>query len=539
MCPVTPNLDEYSTQPLPTPSSTYENIKSCGRINYDTGQGVFTYIISLDSSLNIVTFKYNTYFVPDRFIIELDDTIVVDTGYVGDATYNESLIDIGLPSTSGVGQGSVTFANPKRASVAYLTVYAPLPNSSWSYLVECASPAVTPSNTQTITFTATNTPFSTPTPTVTPITDIISCGTYSKTGAGKYTYRIIPNFSAGVFSIAYNTYSIPDKFTITHGLKTYTTGFVGDAAYNIDLEALGLPSVSGSGQGIFTFNIEKNVATFLVVDAPLPGTVFSFTVICPTPTPTITRTPLNTPSNTTTPTPEPTPFKTPTPQPTTTPTDTPASTPCPTTTPTRTPTYTPTPSYTRTPAGTPASTPAGTPAGTPARTPATTPAAPAPSKPACGRVGGNSTTSVYTRMAIPVIVDPGTDFTTQFNIDIGRNCCPDDGFGATEKRYWGIWPESSVGSHVGIGAWHEVDDTVNKIAGSNSDIGAPNGPPIGGGPDLLHWPSAGSPIIDGDGSKYLGSAAFLVMCKSDTSPDPTLFVNPGAIQVLGPASRLP
>ena len=351
MCPVTPNLDEYSTQPLPTPTPTYENIKSCGRVNNGTGQGVFTYAIRLDNSPKTVTFKYNTYSIPDRFIIELDDSIVADTGYVGDTSYDESLAALGLPSTSGIGQGSITFLNPKNISIAYLTVYAPLPNSSWSFFVECATPAVTPSNTQTITYTATPSQSLTPTPTATPVTNIVACGTYSESGPGRYTYRIIPAFSAGTFSIAYNTYSIPDKFTVTHGSKTYTTGFVGDTSYNSDLEALGLPSVSGPGIGSFTFAIEKNVATFLVVDAPLTGTVFSFTVICPTPTPTITGTPLNTPSNTTTPTPEPTPFKTSTPRPTSSPTNTPQRTPCPTSSPTNTNTSSQTPTSTSPPMG--------------------------------------------------------------------------------------------------------------------------------------------------------------------------------------------
>ena len=509
MCPSTPNLDEYNTQPLPTPSSTYENIKSCGRTNYDTGQGVFTYAIKLDSSPSTVVFKYNTYFVPDRFIIELDDTIVVDTGYVGDATYDESLVDIGLPATSGIGQGSVTFANPKSISVAYLTVYAPLPNSSWSYLVECAAPAVTPSNTQTITYTATHTPPPTPTPTATPIADIIACGTYSKTGAGKYTYRIIPNFSTGVFSIAYNTYSIPDKFTIIHGSKTYTTGFVGDASYNVDLEALGLPSVSGPSQGIFTFNIEKNVATFLVVDAPLTGTVFSFTVICPTPTPTITGTPLNTPSNTKTPTPEPTPFKTPTPQPTTTPTDTPASTPCPTTTPTNTASLTNTASHT--PSRTPSPTPPTTPLATPTQTPGP-----------CGLVRG-TTGGTYNRVVVPLTLGGGVDISPQLNTDLGRNCCPGTS-GTPELRYWTLAIESSSrGGHAAIGEWYEVDDTVNRITGSRSDVGATDGPPVGlVGISTIHFIAAGSGLLDGE-AKYDGEGAFIVVCESD-SPDDSVIV---------------
>lgn len=342
MCPVTQNLDEYSTQPLPTPTPTYENIKSCGRINNDTGQGVFTYAIKIDSSPSTVKFNYNTYFVPDRFIIELDDSIVVDTGYVGDTSYDESLISLGLPATSGGGQGSVTFNNPKRLSVAYLTVYAPLPNSSWSYIIECVAPALTPTNTQTITYTSTHTPGVTPTPTVTAVTDVITCGTYSRDRPGKYTYRIVPNSTTGMFSIAYNTYTIPDKFTVTHGTKTYTTGFVGDASYNSELESLGYPAVSGPSTGIFTFAIEKNVDTLLVVDAPLTGTVFSFTVICPTPTPSISGTPLNTPTHTRTPTPEPTPFKTPSMRPTSTPTLTPKTTDCPTPTPSVTTTLTPT-----------------------------------------------------------------------------------------------------------------------------------------------------------------------------------------------------
>ena len=240
--------------------------------------------------------------------------------------------------------------------------------------------------------------------------------------------------------------------------------------------------------------------------------MFSFTVICPTPTPTITGTPLNTPSNTKTPTPEPTPFKTPTPQPTTTPTDTPASTPCPTTTPTNTASLTNTASHT--PSRTPTPTPTPTPPATPTQTPGP-----------CGLVRG-TTGGTYNRVVVSLTLGGGVDISPQLNTDLGRNCCPGTGpfgSGTPELRYWALAIEkSSWGGHPAIGPWYEVDDTVNRITGSRSDVGATDGPPAGGSSSRIHFVAAGSGILDGE-AKYDGDGAFIVVCKSD-SPDDTVMV---------------
>lgn len=345
----------------PTCTPTGDFIDDCGRVLRGSGTGIFVYTIQINNGLGPISLNYNTFSIPDRFVVEFDGVIVIDTGYVGDASYNGDLTALSLPTVTGPGKGKATFLKTTGTETLTVTVYAPLAGTVWEFEVQCASietptPTKTPTQTPTPTKTpdgtptSTATPTSTPTPTVTetptctptvtptatPNVITVICGqTIRRSGAGTYLFSINNNIHpGGPITIYYNTYTIPDQFILTqNNIVLADTGFVGDASYDADLAAIGLPRVSGPGNGSITYTSIKGVDALLQVFAPLAGTIFEFTVQCvpPTPTPTQTVTPTSnptpTPTSTCTPTQTPTPTVTPTVTPTnTTPPVTPSST---------------------------------------------------------------------------------------------------------------------------------------------------------------------------------------------------------------------
>ena len=197
---------------------------------------------------------------------------------------------------------------------------------------------------------------------------------------GTFIYNINYGPNVGDINIEYNSFSIPDRFTLNWNGISATTGFVGDSTYNSQLTALGYPSVSSTtSSGILSVaktSAEPQYAT-LTVEGPLVGTAWYIKSNCisePLPVPTSTPIPTFIPPPTPPPTPTYTPTPTPTPTYTPTPTPTYTPTPTPTYTPTPTPTYTPTPTpYTPTPTPTPPYTPTPTPPYTPTPTPPYTP----------------------------------------------------------------------------------------------------------------------------------------------------------------------
>ena len=368
----TPTLTRTPTvTPTVTPTSKREY--RCGELIRGAGTGTFTYTVNVHNGRGMTNFTYNTFSVPDKFEIRYNENIVVDTGYVGDASYNNDLSLLSLPEVSGPPRGVQSFNKNDNSEVAFITVYAPLPGTVWEFRLDCLpiievtktptptptiTPTITPTSTVTSTITPTPTvtrtsnatptptPTNTVTPTLTPLARTIYCGdSFDVTGAGTYSYRIVNN--RGTTTITYNTHSIPDRFTLRmNDIVIRDTGFVGDASYNETLINLGYPVVSGPSQGQIVYESSSTQDGILVVEAPIPGTVFSFHVMCTSPTPTPTLTPTKTPT--------PTPTKTATPTPTLTPTTTftPTVTKTPTVTRTSTKTPTITPTVTKTPTST-------------------------------------------------------------------------------------------------------------------------------------------------------------------------------------------
>lgn len=202
---------------------------------------------------------------------------------------------------------------------------------------ECPSGTPTPTPTQT----PTPTPFGIFTSATTCNELIQSSSWVGSGGRGIFTITADTGTLTGTTILEFNAYSIPDRWEVVwNGVTVIDTGFRGDTSYDSQLNALGYPSVTGSGYGTMSF--VKSATTpsevIITVTAPLDGTAWDAILGCPgDPAPTPTPTPTETP--TPTPTPTPTISETPTPTPTPTISQTPTQTPTPTVTPTLTPGY--------------------------------------------------------------------------------------------------------------------------------------------------------------------------------------------------------
>jgi len=138
-----------------------------------------TTIINLGSDIGSVSLQFNASDSPDRFTVEFDGAVVIDTGYRGNTSYqgelNSALAALGQPLAriTPPDSGVVSFTKSNAFPTAILKVYSPLNPAAWTAIVSCVS-AVTPVPTATPTPTPTALPITptptaaTPTPTATP-----------------------------------------------------------------------------------------------------------------------------------------------------------------------------------------------------------------------------------------------------------------------------------------------------------------------------------------------------------------------------------
>jgi hypothetical protein len=154
--------------PTPTPTSTSANNIPCGTSSSFSGAVAYptTQSVTLGTDTGTVVLNYNAQTVPDRFIVEWNSNVVIDTGYRGGSQYDfgggsrsaftSSLTgDIdpitlntypdfatypndGYPRILGPGLGTTSFvknlANPTSVTV---NVYGPMPTTQWSYTLNC------------------------------------------------------------------------------------------------------------------------------------------------------------------------------------------------------------------------------------------------------------------------------------------------------------------------------------------------------------------------------------------------------------------
>ena len=108
-------------------------------------------IIDLGTDTGEVWMRYDSYNIPDRFILEWDGEEKIDTGWVGDygnsinaTKYIDALKDHDPSLTiSGIGQGTISFNKNKREPiVAKLIVHCPLFTTGWRVKIGCPGKGV-------------------------------------------------------------------------------------------------------------------------------------------------------------------------------------------------------------------------------------------------------------------------------------------------------------------------------------------------------------------------------------------------------------
>jgi hypothetical protein len=125
-----------------------KSVKCGGRVeNRSFASGRYVVRVDLGTLMGEVTFRSNANSVPDRFIVEWDNNVVVDTGYRGAARYQGELTNVlkssGLPIEQIItgGKSTFTFEKTKETpSVATVTILAPLNDTAWDFYVECPRP---------------------------------------------------------------------------------------------------------------------------------------------------------------------------------------------------------------------------------------------------------------------------------------------------------------------------------------------------------------------------------------------------------------
>ena len=144
-----------------------------GGISYPTTQSVI-----LGTTTGNTSLLYDAQSVPDRFIVEWNSSVVIDTGYRGGASYDfgggsrlsftnslngqfdpitltsypdlTNFPDDGYPRILGSGLGSTSFLKDLANDTSVIIkIYAPMEGTVWSYTLNC--PGVSPTTTSTTT----------------------------------------------------------------------------------------------------------------------------------------------------------------------------------------------------------------------------------------------------------------------------------------------------------------------------------------------------------------------------------------------------
>ena len=379
------------------------------------GRGYFEYTIQLGFGTGNVSFTYNAYSVPDQFQVYYNGSLVIDTGFRGDASYNAQLNALGYPNVSGPGSGSSSFTKTSALPETCLVVItAPLAGTAWEFLVGCPSIPPTPTPTSTTTLTAT--PTQTPTPTTT--TTLTATPTQTPTNTPTTTTTLT----------ATSTQTPTNTPTTTTTLTATST----QTPTNTPTTTTTLTSTPTQTATNTSTQTPTNTSTQTPTNTPTSTTTLTATPTqtptnSPTSTTTLTATPTQTPTNTQTGTaantPTPTNTETSTPTPTTTLTATPTQTETPTLTPTNTQTgtaaNTPTPTNTETSTPTPTTTTTltatPTQTETPTQTPTNTQTGTAANTPTPTNTQTNTPTTTSTLTATPTQTETSTPTQTATN----------------------------------------------------------------------------------------------------------------------------
>lgn len=105
------------------------------------------YTITLGSATGSIQLKFNSYNVPDKYIVIYEGNTVINTGYRGASSYqaalNTALLSRGLPSETIItpGHGTATFLKTGSSSTAIVQTWSPLTGTGWNWTASC--PGVT------------------------------------------------------------------------------------------------------------------------------------------------------------------------------------------------------------------------------------------------------------------------------------------------------------------------------------------------------------------------------------------------------------
>ncbi len=109
-----------------------------GTLSFAGDQGTYTFNVALGSSTGgTVVLNYQAYSRPDRFLVEHGGVVVIDTGYVGNTSYNDSLSALGLDPVTGPGQGTASFVKTDPSTTATVTISAPIPGTLFNFTLNC------------------------------------------------------------------------------------------------------------------------------------------------------------------------------------------------------------------------------------------------------------------------------------------------------------------------------------------------------------------------------------------------------------------
>lgn len=134
-----PYLDQYVVHSSVDLLVKPVNIDCSGVFYRGNIKGVYEINIDYGITIGSAGFSYITNGVPVNFKLEYDG-VEVDYGYFGDSSYDAALTLLGLPTTVGIGTGSISFTKDKNIPrIAKLTVTAPLDDTTFEISGSCVA----------------------------------------------------------------------------------------------------------------------------------------------------------------------------------------------------------------------------------------------------------------------------------------------------------------------------------------------------------------------------------------------------------------
>src|SRR5690606_2467664 len=120
---------------------------------------------------------------------------------------------------------------------------------------------------------------------------VIQCNDFVNSGGGQgyQVFDVDFGTATGFAGIHHNAENVPDKFDIIWNGQLYSTGYVGHSSYNGNLQSLGIPQSEintgspSTGNGVYYFfkNTAYPTTAQIIVTAPLGGTYWEFSLLCP------------------------------------------------------------------------------------------------------------------------------------------------------------------------------------------------------------------------------------------------------------------